>query len=295
MKRCIDSVFESTYKNFKIFVVDNSTTSKCHEYITLGNVDASYIKMPSNMGFSVANNVGVKQATKANTDYVLLLNQDAVLSATCLQELVCCAQEEKNVGLVTGKIYTYEDKSVLWYAGGYVSWWMAVGKAYGAGKKDTGAFSVRKPVTYATGCCVLIPNEAFYEAGQLSENLFMYYEDLKFCFQLTKKKYRLYYEPKAILYHEAGERFGLNAKPAYYLYFSVRNRALILKPSFYKGYVRLLSVVIAVVKIFQYTCYSNVTERKSKIKSLIMGIIDSYSKTEKVKQRFPHLFNVTKE
>ncbi len=63
IKRAIESVFNQTYKNIEVIVVDDASTDNTEEIILgIGNPKIIYIKQPSNSGPSVARNKGIEIA-----------------------------------------------------------------------------------------------------------------------------------------------------------------------------------------------------------------------------------------
>src|SRR5690606_37427416 len=95
------------------------------------DINLQIIFNPINSGFSGGNNVGIKEAIKAEADYILLLNNDTIVDKNFLQELFNFAESHKDAGLIVPKIYfakgyefhkdRYEKNElgkIIWYAGG---------------------------------------------------------------------------------------------------------------------------------------------------------------------------------
>lgn len=59
-----------------------------------------------------------------------------------------------------------------------------------------------------TGCCIFINREVFEKAGFLTEDYFMYLEDVDFCAKIKNAGYKVLYNPKAIIYHKVGFSSG---------------------------------------------------------------------------------------
>jgi hypothetical protein len=78
LERCLNSLLETNYPNFKIVVVDNGSTDNSvkiiHKYFK-GKVDLIVNK--KNLGFSKGMNIGIKYALKEyNPEFIGLLNND---------------------------------------------------------------------------------------------------------------------------------------------------------------------------------------------------------------------------
>ena len=76
VKNCIDSIIAKTAcVNYEIIVVDNASTDNSKEYFS-NDTRIKYIYNEKNLGFGLANNVGIKIAKGRN---IFLLNPDTLL------------------------------------------------------------------------------------------------------------------------------------------------------------------------------------------------------------------------
>lgn len=294
LDKCLKSIFNGNFQNFQIFVVDNSTTNEIQSKITIKE-KINYHRNTENTGFCSANNIGIVSAIAAEIPFIMLLNHDTLIVEDCLSAMLFRAKEHNYQYLVTGKIRLISNPQQLWYAGGYFSKLIGAGKNTGFNQLDLGQFDQPKEVTYATGCCLLVPTEVFKKTGLLNEKMFMYLDDIEFCLRARKAGFRIFYEPKAIIYHELGSGSDLSKRPDYYLYFSIRNKHLVTsKQSMYRIYLQLLAIIFAGVKMVQFSLIPRIPDRWIKIKSIYWGLIDSFSSKDKYKERFPRLFNQKK-
>ena len=110
-------------------------------------------------------------------------------------------KDEKNIGVVTGKILYYPDTNKIWYGGGYIDWKKYIGRHCGEGEKDIGQYNEIKEVSFASGCLMLINVKANFNKF-LSEEYFMYYEDVDYCANILEKGYKIIYNPNAVIYHK---------------------------------------------------------------------------------------------
>ncbi len=100
-KLCLDSVRKNTdYPNFELIIVDNASSDGTVEFLdqfTLAGQDVIRIKNKANLGFAAANNLG---ARSASGDYLVLLNNDTIVTAGWLQGLLRHLQKDASVGMV---------------------------------------------------------------------------------------------------------------------------------------------------------------------------------------------------
>lgn len=104
----LESVLASTYPlgSFEIIVVDNKSTDKSKKVLKkyAKHPMVNVIFNPVNNGFTGGNNLGVEYA---RGDYVILLNNDCIVSPQWIEELVATAESDKNIFAVNSKILLF--------------------------------------------------------------------------------------------------------------------------------------------------------------------------------------------
>jgi GT2 family glycosyltransferase len=202
------------------------------------HINLKIIYNEENLGFSGGNNVGIKEALKDQSDYILLLNNDTIVKENFLQNLFDFAEKKPKAGLVVPKIYfakgyefhknKYSEKDlgkVFWYAGGVMDWENVIGKHRGVDEVDHGQYDEVVQTDFASGCCVLIRRSVFEKIGFLDEKYFLYYEDSDFSQRAKKESFEIFYVPTSVIYHKnAGSSGGSGSKLQDY--FITRNRLL---------------------------------------------------------------------
>ncbi|MBL7094760.1 glycosyltransferase family 2 protein [candidate division KSB1 bacterium] len=223
---CIESLKQLIYYNNEIIVVDNNSTYDSIK--ELENVDnINLIQNNNNLGFAGGNNVGIEFALKGNSDYVLLLNNDTVVDERFLSILIKGATEEKNIGIIGGKIYYYNEPAKIWSAGGGLTKTTKRTFQYGENKIDKKQYNREKEVDFLSGCCMLIRREVFEKIGLLDADYFMYYEDVDFCLR-AKKFFKIVYIPEALIWHKV----SATTEKSFRDYYRMRNYLILLKKRF---------------------------------------------------------------
>jgi GT2 family glycosyltransferase len=59
-------------------------------------------------------------------------------------------------------------------------------------------------VDYVEGACLLVRREAIAQAGMLSEDFFMYAEEVDWCFNIRSAGWEVWYQPEARIIHYGG-------------------------------------------------------------------------------------------
>lgn len=204
---CIESIRKSEGGfAVKIFVVDNASSDGSmallrERYGQDGQVEL--IDLNDNYGFSYANNVGIRRAKEWGADFVLLLNNDTEIDKEMLSRLVECAGRHPE-SMIAPKIYYYDDRRRIWSAGGSFSSVVRKARHIGLDETDEGQYDKETEVSFATGCCLLLPVCVIERAGMLDERFFLYYEDTEYSFRLHELGIPIVYCPQAVMYHKVG-------------------------------------------------------------------------------------------
>jgi len=119
-KRFLDCFSKSDYQNYKIVIVDDGSKDGTGEFVSQNYPDVKLIKGDGNLWWAGATNLGVKYALENNFDFVLTINDDALVENDYLGKLVQCAQD--NPKCIVGSLILRSDNGNVWAAGGYIKW-----------------------------------------------------------------------------------------------------------------------------------------------------------------------------
>ena len=231
---CIKSLKNLKYNNYKIIIVDNaSSDNSINELNKYVGDNLLLLKSNENLGFSGGNNIGIKYALENDADYVMLLNNDTEVEPNFLEYMINAAESDKSIGIVGCKIKYYDNKNLLWYAGGQVNWFKFIGEHFGMREEDNGQYDKFKKISFMTGCCMLIKREVIEKVGMLPDEYFMYFEDVDFCVKVQEAGYKIVYEPKAVIYHKVGISGGGEESP-FSIKWCTRNRIYFMNKYSYK-------------------------------------------------------------
>lgn len=210
VSQTINSVLSVDYPRVHLIVVDNASTDGSDEEIEQRFPGVTLIRNNSNLGFAAGNNKGIIQARENGAEYILLLNNDAILDQASLRRMVSALLADPDRGAVVPKIYFYPscDERMLWSCGAQWQRFPPRVTLRGYGERDAGQFDQPGPLAYATACALLIRGETFDRAGLLDESYFMYQEDYAFSDRVRASGFTLWYEPRAIVYHHVSASTG---------------------------------------------------------------------------------------
>ncbi|MXQ54877.1 glycosyltransferase [Shimazuella alba] len=200
-KRCIDSIREHTPENYELIVVDNHSTDDTVSYLK-EQKDIVCIFNDENRGFAGGCNQGIEISTG---DYVLLLNNDTVVTSGWLSSMIRVIEKEK-VGLV-GPVSNYvsgaQQISVSYQT---MEQLPAFADAYTQQMKNKD-----KQVLRLVGFCLLIKREVIEKIGVLDE-LYVKgsFEDDDYCLRAAIAGYQLRIALDSYVHHEGHVTFNNN-------------------------------------------------------------------------------------
>ncbi|MGL4998949.1 MAG: glycosyltransferase family 2 protein, partial [Cetobacterium sp.] len=233
----VESLKNQNYeKNYKIIIVDNCSPDNSYEVLEKEYKNDNFvdvIKSDKNGGFSYGNNFGIKYAIKrySQLKYFLLINNDTKSDKNMLKEFELYYEKnhkKENIGILTGKIYYYEPKNTIWYAGGNLKKKRGGALHIGAEEKDIKQYDQIKSIDFATGCLMFFSKKLIEEIGLLPEEYFMYFEDVDFSWKVIKNNKKIIYLPQIKIWHKIGRSSDLLKNIENYELFN-KNRSILAK------------------------------------------------------------------
>jgi GT2 family glycosyltransferase len=135
-------------------------------------------------------------------DRIVVLNDDVELrTPEWLDELVG-ALEEPDVGLTGAKLMfsstSIQHAGLAFLRGGYMHPYRLLPLS---SPGPFGELVVNREVSGVTGACVAFRRETFFEVGGLAEGLPESFNDVDFCYKLSRAGYRILYMANCVLFH----------------------------------------------------------------------------------------------
>jgi GT2 family glycosyltransferase len=271
---CVNSVYRSGFPvdRMKIIVIDNCSSDesivqlKALKGITLISTD-------DNLGFAFGNNLGIKEAIRSGCEYILLLNNDTIVTPGFIEPMMRIFNNERNVGIVCPKILYYSLQNVIWFAGGKFRQPRLIGEMVGKGQKDCGQYDVPRKIDFAVGTCLLTKKTILDKVGLLDERYFMYEEDVDFSIRVSRAGYFIWYQPSATILHKVSQSTEANIPLRNYYYAQSRMifflkhiRGIRIPIVFILEFIRLLRIIL------QSLFADKLTIGKNYVSGLMAGI-----------------------
>jgi hypothetical protein len=187
LEECIESIKRNTTSiSCEIIVVDNNSNDGTQSAIKSKYPDVALIENKKNLGFSGANNKGLKIAKGR---YSVLLNDDTYIKDDTFGKLVAFMDTETDIGICGPRILNIDGS--LQSQGSLLS-------AYKWRSKSP------IEVGFVLGACLFIRMAVTNKIGFLDENLFFYNDDLDLCKRARTSGFKVFYYPDAEIYHYGG-------------------------------------------------------------------------------------------
>jgi N-acetylglucosaminyl-diphospho-decaprenol L-rhamnosyltransferase len=206
----LDSVRLASATPLAIAIADNLPIDGSEVVRLAAESNASYVPLPSNVGYGAAMNAAVA-ALPASVTWVLLSNPDVVLTEGAVDRLVEAAKADPRIGSV-GPAVLNSDGTVYPSAREVPSLRTGVGHAMFSNlwpanpwsrryRKESEIPSVQRDAGWLSGACLLMSRDVFTKVGGFDPRFFMYFEDVDLGFRLGKDGYRNVYEPSVTVTH----------------------------------------------------------------------------------------------
>ena len=226
----IKSIQQNSYQHVEIVVVDNASDQNPAAYLRKHYPKVKFVRSEKNLGFAGGNNLGIQACTG---NFLFFLNNDAELTDGALETLLEVFVKFPRAGIVSPKICYYpakpgSEQDVIQYAGTtHVHPFTARNSTLGEREIDNGQFKETAKTAYAHGAAMMVPRKVIEKVGLMSEEFFLYYEELDWCEMIRRQGFEIYVEPNAKIYHK--ESYSVNKISALKTFYLNRNRILFMR------------------------------------------------------------------
>lgn len=222
----LESTRNFNYKHYEILVCDMGSTEDPTEQINSQNYpNTKVLRSEENMGFTGGNNWGMQQASG---DYVFVVNNDTVVTPELLDVLLEPFFKDPTIGVTCPKIRFYSHPDVIQYAGfNPIDIYTGRTTAIGNQEVDKGQHDQPGFTAGAHGCAMMVKKEVIDKIGMFPEKFFIYYEEWDWSARILKAGYKIFYQPKGLIYHK--ESITMGKQSAIKVYYHTRNRILYMR------------------------------------------------------------------
>lgn len=214
LTQCIESIYENVPSvPFEIIVVDNASPEGGVDTLQHRFPQVRLVRSDRNLGFAGANNLGFRYS---RGQYILLLNPDTRIIGSAIDVMMNSLCLLPNAGMVGGTLLN-SDLSVSTTSIQKFPTilnqlltveWLRL-RYPGVGLWDLSPLfnSSDEPVAVDVipGACMMVKRDVFERAGLLTEDYFMYAEDIDLNYKIAGLGFSRYFVPQARVVHHGGQ------------------------------------------------------------------------------------------
>ncbi len=184
LKSCIDSLYQGSYKNIEIVLVDNGSCDGSVEFVRSLYKDVNIVDNKVNLGLAVASNKG---AAVAKGEYLFFFNNDTLADPHLISSLVGAMQSDPQIGIAGCRTYTYDGKSLI-----------------NAGVPcDIFGYPYGRSEPFYVDAAIFMRKDLFQRLGGFDEKMFLYGEDRDICWRCWLYGYKVAVVDDAKFFHDS--------------------------------------------------------------------------------------------
>jgi hypothetical protein len=235
------------------------------------------IQSSQNLGFAGGSNLGIQRALDQGANWILLLNNDAYVAPTFLNEMENAVERNEGLSIIGPVILHHDFPERIWYFGDRLIPGLLATNSLYRGHIYHGQFPSLVPVDFVNGCGMLVKSDVFKRIGFFDTAYFIYVEEVDLCWRARTAGFRLAVATQAKMWHKVSTSSNRDQPASRYL--RIRNQI-----RFYRAYSRGLQLLVMLVFTWLralYLALGDLTHgRVSLINPLIRGWIHGWMNHE---------------
>lgn len=215
--RCLGSVVSRD--SHRVFVVDNGSSDGTPDYIRIRFPGVHLIQPGNNLGFGIANNLGIAEAIRNGVEAVFLLNQDAWVAERSIAKLVTVQNRHPQFGVVSPiHLNGAGDAPDIQFERYCKDSGLDIARSYEFQKGELPLF----PVNFVNAAGWLVSGDCLRRVGGFHPAFFMYGEDTEYVSRLRMLGYQVGVCPEATMFHDRAGRAERDKTESEVYFFGVR-------------------------------------------------------------------------
>ncbi len=229
LESCIPSLFECTYPNKQIYLLDNHSTDDDVSFVQANFPSVKIIRNPENNGYCAAYNLAFNAC---NGKYIVCLNNDVTVKPDWIEHLVSLAETDAQIAAIQPKIVSYFDETQFEYAGASGGMMDVYGFPFLRGRifktieKDEGQYNDIREIFWTSGAAMFLRRSALDKSGVLDETIVHHMDEIDLCWRLRLQGFRLLVQPASVIKHIGGATIQTNSYKK--VYWNHRNSIYIM-------------------------------------------------------------------
>ena len=204
-------------KGAEVIVADNASTDDSVKMLSRDFPDVRVIALSRNWGYAGGYNQAFKVIETTNErngqpspEYYILLNSDVRVEEGWLEPMVQYMDKHPEVAVCQPKILSDVFPTRFEYAGACGGFLDKYGYPYCRGRifntleTDEGQYDNVQEILWASGACMMIRSQDYWNAGTLDRKFFAHQEEIDLCWRLNILGRKVVCIPQSKVYHLGG-------------------------------------------------------------------------------------------
>jgi GT2 family glycosyltransferase len=214
LANCLDSLTgDSSFAAMETIVVDNNSQDESVPMLKEKYPQVQLIENSDNKGFSKAVNQAIPLCSG---EYILLLNPDAKVVGNAISTLAAFLDANESVGACGPKVLNsdgtlqlacrraFPDLAASLYRITYLSHLFPKNPTFSKYNMTYADPDQLLEVDALSGSCMMIRRSVVDRIGLLDEDIFMFGEDIDWCWRVKEAGMKVMYVPESVVYHIHG-------------------------------------------------------------------------------------------
>ncbi|MBN2369729.1 MAG: glycosyltransferase family 2 protein [Vicinamibacteria bacterium] len=208
--RCLASLHDATARPLEIVLVDNDSTDETAAAVRDAYPDVIVIEPHENLGFSRANNLGLR---RARHPYALIINSDAEARPGAIDALAQLLDERPRVAIAAPRTFNSDGRLQLSFGPPltplrelrrlFQDRALRARQAAARDRLEKMCREERRPA-WVSGSCFLARAQVLTAVGLFDEKFFLYEEDVDLCLRVRRAGWTVVFTPTADIVHHEG-------------------------------------------------------------------------------------------
>lgn len=217
---CIQSVLESRYTDYDLFVVDNASTDDSVAQITQKYGDRlTLLVNKENLGGSGGFNTGLRKILASGYEYAVCLDNDILVDENAIGALADFLNHHPETGMVGSIVYHMEEPDYVQQYGLNIDFNNYVAETlYSNHPHDDSIPEMMYCDTVAT-CSMMVRTGILSQTGIMPEDNFIYWDDMEWGYRCNLAGYKVAVTKQSVVLHRMGaKKVSVNTFPTYYMW-----------------------------------------------------------------------------
>lgn len=215
---CIQSVLESRFQDFDLYVVDNGSQDGSGKAIRETYPEqVTLICNQENLGGSGGFNTGLRVVHEKGYPYLMCVDNDVLMDENAIGNLYQFLEEHPEAGMAGAKVYHMEAPDYVQQFGQKIDFEYFCTEVNYYNAYEDGSMPEYLFTDSVAACALMVRRSIVDRIGIMPEENFLYWDDTEWCYRCNQAGYKVASVGNAVVLHAMGaKKEAVNTFPTYY-------------------------------------------------------------------------------